>query len=322
MSLLEVKNLKTVFNTPYGKVKAVNDVSFSINEGEVVGIVGESGSGKSVTSLSIMNLISKPNGIIENGQIIFEGMDLLKLSDKEMCKVRGNNISMVFQEPMTSLNPVFTIENQIGEVLKLHKNCNKQDIHERVIKVLKDLKIPNPQEVMKKYPFELSGGMRQRIVIAMAIVCTPKIIIADEPTTALDVTTQDEILCLLKNITESINSSVMLITHDLGVIAEMATKVIVMYRGKIVEQCDVVEFFDNAKHPYSQGLINSMPNNFTKNGRFHCIKGNVPSMHEEIKGCAFCESCYRAMKICKEKEPPIKKIRQGHTVSCWLEQEV
>lgn len=318
MNLLDVKNLTTSFNIDGESFLAVNDISFDLKEGEVLGIIGESGSGKSVTALSIMNLLPKFNGKIETGSIIFNGKDLTTLNDKEMCRIRGKDISIIFQEPMTALNPIFTVEDQISEVLATHKICHKDEIYYKITQVLSQLKIPNPEEIMKKYPFEISGGMRQRIVMAMAIICNPKIIIADEPTTALDVTTQAEILGLLKNIMKDIGSSIILITHDLGVIAEMATKVAVMYRGRIVESCEVEEFFDNPKHPYSKGLINSMPSNFNEQNRFNWIKGTVPNLSEKIIGCEFCNRCNESMKICSSKMPYDINIKNNHTVRCLL----
>lgn len=319
MNLLQIKNLTTTFNTDCGKIIAVDDISFSLKKGEVLGIIGESGSGKSVTSLSIMNLIPKPNGCIEKGSILFHNNDLLKLSDSEMCNIRGNKISMIFQEPMISLNPVFTVGNQILEVLKIHKKGSKTENKQKVLEILNNLKIPNPEEIIKKYPFELSGGMCQRIMIAIAMACNPEIIIADEPTTALDVTTQAEILDLLKNITAHSNCSVLFITHDLGIIAELANRVIVMYKGKIVEECDVLEFFNNPLHPYSKALIKSMPQKFNK--RFFSIKGSIPSPYEHIKGCPYNTRCDKCIDICFIKAPPIKKINFNHTVCCWLNKE-
>ncbi|HDK7168884.1 TPA: ABC transporter ATP-binding protein [Clostridium botulinum] len=318
VSLLEVKNLTISFKIEDERFIVINDVSFDLKSGEVLGVIGESGSGKSITALSILNLLPKPNGIIENGSIIFEGKDLTKLDDKEMCKIRGKDISIIFQEPMTALNPIFTIEKQIGEVLITHNICSKKEIYFKIKSILSKLQIPNPKEFMKKYPFEISGGMRQRVVIAMAIICNPKIIIADEPTTALDVTTQSETLDLLKDIMREIGSSIILITHDLGVIAEMATKVAVMYRGRIVESCEVKELFDNPKHPYSKGLIKSMPSNFNSKNRFNSIKGMVPNLSEKISGCEFCNRCNEAMEVCSSKIPCDINIKDNHTVRCLL----
>ncbi|WP_032122505.1 ABC transporter ATP-binding protein [Clostridium amazonitimonense] len=316
MDILQIKNLKVSFKTMFGKVNAVDNISFSLKKGEVLGIVGESGSGKSVTSLSVMNLIEGPHGKIESGEIIYEDRDILKLKDKEMCKIRGSKISMIFQEPMTSLNPVFTVYKQINEVYKIHSEDPKKDNKKEIIKILEQLNIASPEEVINKYPFQLSGGMRQRIMIAMAIVNNPKIIIADEPTTALDVTTQGEILSQLKDITKRSETSIMFITHDLGIIAELAQRVVVMYRGKILEECTVLEFFDNPMHPYSKGLINSMPDNF--NGRFNTISGNVPSLYENIEGCPYASRCSQVMDICREKEPCTKELKDDHKVCCWL----
>lgn len=318
VSILGVKNLKTSFEINNEKVLAVNDVSFELKSGEVLGIIGESGSGKSVTALSIMNLLPKYKGKIESGSIIFNNKDITKLSDKEMCKIRGKDISIIFQEPMTALNPILTIEKQIGEILITHNICSKKNIYNKIKDVLLSLKIPNPKEFMKKYPFQISGGMLQRVVIAIAIICNPRIIIADEPTTALDVTTQAEILNLLKKIIKDIDTSIILITHDLGVIAEMATKVLVMYRGKIVESCPVLEFFDNPKHPYSKGLINSRPNNFNTNNRFNSIKGMVPNISKKINGCDFYNRCDEKKDICLKEFPPNTNIKSNHNLKCWL----
>ena len=251
MSILEVKNLKVSFDSVMGKVNAVKGVSFSVNEGEILGIVGESGSGKSVSSLAIMGLIDDRTGSIDSGEIIFDGKNLLELSEKELCKFRGDRISMIFQEPMTSLNPVVTVFKQLKEVYKIHMPEKVKDCREELVELLSRLNIPDAEKILDKYPFELSGGLKQRIMIAMGMICKPDIIIADEPTTALDVTTQAEILDLLKEIKEENNSGIILITHDLGVIAEMAQRVAVMYFGNVVEECSVLEFFDNAKHPYS-----------------------------------------------------------------------
>ncbi|WP_392486862.1 ABC transporter ATP-binding protein [Haloimpatiens sp. FM7315] len=318
VSLLEVNNLSTSFDIEGEKFLAVNDISFNLKDGEILGIIGESGSGKSVTALSVMNLLPKYKAKIESGSIMFKGKDLTKLKEKELCKIRGEDISIIFQEPMTALNPIVTIEEQIREVLLTHRSLSKNEIFNEIREVLLKLRIPNPEEFMKKYPFEISGGMLQRVVIAMAIICKPSIIIADEPTTALDVTTQAEILNLLKEITKDIGSSIILITHDLGVIAEMATKVAVMYRGRIIEESSSLEFFDNPKHPYSKGLIKSMPKNYNCSNRFYSIKGTVPYLTEEINGCEFCNRCDKSMKICSVKVPFDIKVNEDHRVKCWL----
>lgn len=321
--LLEVKNLKTSFNTSSGKIKSVNDVSFSLREGEILGIVGESGCGKSVTSLSIMGLVPKPEGIIEDGEILLAGTDLLKLSEKEMCKIRGNKISMIYQEPMTALNPVFTVEKQIGETIKIHEKVKRREVRERVIKLLELVQIANPEKSLKKYPHELSGGMRQRVVIAMALACNPKILIADEPTTALDVTIQAEIIDLLKDISKKLKTSIIFITHDLDVIAEIADRVAVMYGGKIVEETDVNNFFDNPIHPYSKGLMLSRTDsrNKSKSKRLFHISGMVPSPNNIPEGCAFNTRCEKVKDICRVKVPKLLEKSQNHKVRCWLYEE-
>lgn len=315
MKLLEVNKLSVAFNNGKEEVLAIDNVNFTLAKGEILGIVGESGSGKSVTSLAIMKLIEENNGIIKSGEILFKGRNLLTIKEKEMCSIRGQNISMIFQEPMTSLNPVMTIYKQINEVLKIH-NKDIANSKSYIIDLLDSLNIPEPELILDKYPFELSGGMRQRIMIAMAVVCEPDIIIADEPTTALDVTTQAEILQLLKSITEKTGTSIILITHDLGVIAEIAEKVMVMYRGRVVEQCSVNEFFKAPVHPYSHGLLESMPDNFK--GRFMSIQGNVPSINTKIEGCPFESRCSYCMEECKKNNPPLINITDKHRVACWL----
>lgn len=315
MELLEVNKLKVSFKNGMDNVVAVQDVSFKLSKGEILGIVGESGSGKSVTALAIMKLIEENNGIIEDGDILFKGRNIVSLKEKEMCKIRGKSISMVFQEPMTSLNPVMTVYNQINEVLKIH-NKDTKDTKKYICELLDSLNIPQPELILKKYPFELSGGMRQRIMIAMAMACNPDIIIADEPTTALDVTTQAEIIQLLKTISANTGTSVILITHDLGIVAEIADKIMVMYGGIVAEQCDVIEFFNNPNHPYSYGLLKSMPDNF--DGRFMSIKGNVPSISEKIYGCPFVSRCEKNIEKCKEEMPPMTYVKPNHKVYCWL----
>lgn len=315
MSMLEVKDLKVSFHTVMGKVEAVKGVDLSVNSGEVLGIVGESGSGKSVTSLAIMGLINSESGKVESGKILFEGKNLIDITEKEMCKVRGDKISMIFQEPMTSLNPVVTIYKQLREVYKIHRPDKKNNCKGELIDLLNKLNIPDPKAVLNKYPFELSGGLKQRIMIAMAMICNPSLIIADEPTTALDVTTQAEIIGLLKQVKEESNSGIMLITHDLGIIAEMAQRVVVMYYGKVVEECSVKEFFDNAKHPYSKDLLGAMPENF--NGRFQSIEGNVPNLYEDIKGCAYYKRCKKRISKCENSQPPMVNLNEGHRVRCF-----
>ena len=314
MSILEVKDLKVSFNSVMGRVQAVKGVNLSINAGEVVGIVGESGSGKSVTSLAIMGLINNASGKIDSGEINFKGQDLLKLKEKEMCKVRGDKISMIFQEPMTSLNPVVKVYKQLREVYKIHRPEKKNNCKEELISLLNKLNIPDPEVVLSKYPFELSGGLKQRIMIAMGMICNPDILIADEPTTALDVTTQAEIIELLKDIKNEINSGIILITHDLGVVAEIAEKVVVMYFGQVVEECSVNEFFDNAMHPYSKALLDAMPDNF--DGRFKSIEGNVPNLYEKVEGCPYYKRCLESGVECTKENSEMIDLGDGHKVRC------
>lgn len=316
--LLEVKGLKTSFNTMEGKVIAVNDVSFTVYEGKILGIVGESGCGKSVTSMSIMRLLDSSNSKIEEGKIIFEGTDILKLSEKEMREIRGNKLSMIFQEPMTSLNPVFTVGQQIGEAIKIHQKIKGKANKEKSIEMLKLVGIPMPEKVVKEYPHQLSGGMRQRVMIAMALSCNPKLIIADEPTTALDVTIQAQVLELMRKLSQDLKTSIMLITHDLGVISEMADEVIVMYAGKIVEECTTLNIFENSKHPYTNGLLYSRTENVKKGERLHNIPGMVPNLKDMPTGCSFNPRCEKCMDICKEKMPELIEVEKGHKVRCWL----
>lgn len=315
--ILEVKNLSVGFPGKKGRVDVVNDVSFSLKKGEILGIVGESGSGKSVTANSIIRLLPK-SAIISKGKIILDGKNLLNVSEKQMCRLRGNEVAMIYQEPMTALNPVFTIGKQIEESIRIHERINKLKLKKRVIELLELVKIPEPDQVYKKYPHELSGGMRQRVVIAMAIACNPKIIIADEPTTALDVTIQIEILQLLKEIAEKLETSIILITHDLGVVAEIADRVLVMYCGKILEEAEVNEFFDNAVHPYSKGLILSRPSNVQGN-RLYSIPKMVPNI-EDIppNSCVFQSRCEKAVRECEEICPSMKSINENHKVRCIL----
>lgn len=317
--LLEVRNLRTYFFTDEGVVPAVDGVDFYIKPGESLGVVGESGCGKSVTSLSVMRLIASPPGkIMENSEIIFDGKNITRLQEKEMRGIRGNEISMIFQEPMTSLNPVFKIADQIGEVLILHQKMNKASATEKAIDMLKMVNIPAPEKVANQYPHSLSGGMRQRVMIAMALACNPKLLIADEPTTALDVTVQAQILDLMKELKTKINSSVMLITHNLGVVAETCQRVIVMYAGKIVEEGSVFQIFEEPKHPYTRGLLKSMPSLGKKQERLESIQGVVPNPLNMPKGCRFAPRCSRAMDICKVSEPDITVLGEERTVRCFL----
>jgi peptide/nickel transport system ATP-binding protein/oligopeptide transport system ATP-binding protein len=317
-ALLEVRHLKTYFYTEDGVAPAVDDVSFILNRGETIGIVGESGSGKSVTSMSIMRLVSYPPGRIVNGEILLDGMDLLKLSEREMQSVRGNRISMIFQEPMTSLNPVFTVGYQIEEVLRLHQKMGKAEARAKTIDMLRLVGISSPEQRYKEYPHQLSGGMRQRVMIAIALACNPELLIADEPTTALDVTIQAQILELMKGFTERLGTSIILITHDLGVVSEVAQKVMVMYAGQIVEYADTKTIFSNPLHPYTCGLLGSLPSIDQTVHRLQIIEGLVPSLYDLPKGCSFNPRCSRAQEVCRNKRPELIEFKDGHKVRCLL----
>ncbi|MDE5416308.1 ABC transporter ATP-binding protein [Alkalihalobacterium chitinilyticum] len=317
--LLEVKGLKTQFFMDDGKVaKAVDGVDFEIRKGETLALVGESGSGKSITSLSIMQLIQSPPGKIVAGSIELEGKDLLKLSEKEMTNVRGNDIGMIFQEPMTSLNPVFTIGNQIAEPLMKHKKMKKKEAYAKALELLKLVGFPRAEEIINEYPHQLSGGMRQRAMIAMALSCNPKLLIADEPTTALDVTIQAQILDLMIDMKEEFGSSILMITHDLGVVAETADRVMVMYGGQIVESADVKELFTDPKHPYTVGLLASMPQIDDDKERLEAIPGMVPPAHNFPQGCRFAPRCKHAMEKCTNDVPELYEAGPGHKVRCVL----
>jgi len=316
MSLLEVKELKTYFYTDAGVGKAVDGVSFSLEKGKVLGIVGESGCGKSVTSLSIMRLVDTTTGKYEGGEILFEGKDILKISEKEMRKLRGNKISMIFQEPMTSLNPVFTIGYQIMESLMLHKGLDKKAAHARAVELLELVGIPEAGKRVDEYPHQLSGGMRQRVMIAMALAGDPELLIADEPTTALDVTIQAQILDLLKSLQKKLNMSIIIITHDLGVIAEMADEVAVMYAGDIVEKAKTRELFEDPKHPYTIGLMNSIPDIDDENERLNTLEGLVPSLYEMPKGCRFAPRCQFACAECEKERIHLTDLENGRQVRC------
>jgi len=318
--LLEVSDLKTHFFTDDGVVKAVDGVSFSIEEGETFGLVGESGCGKSVTALSIIRLISDPPGKIVDGKIYLEGEDLVKKSEKEMQKVRGNKISMIFQEPMTSLDPVFTIGSELMEVIQLHQDLDKKEARKKAIKMLRIVGIPEPEKRIKEYPHQLSGGMRQRAMIAMALSCNPQLLIADEPTTALDVTIQAQILRLMDKLKEDFSAAVLLITHDLGVIAETCENVAVMYAGKIVEYGSVEDIFENPLHPYTVGLNKAIPRLDIDTERLQIIEGTVPNLIEMPPGCKFHPRCPYAMDICAKEEPPLKKREGNHLSRCYLEE--
>jgi oligopeptide transport system ATP-binding protein len=318
--LLRVKDLKTYFYTQDGVVKAVDGISFELARGETLGIVGESGSGKSVTALSILKLIPDPPGKIVSGEIYLDGMDIVALKEKEMQQVRGNEIAMIFQDPMTSLNPVFTIGNQIMETIMLHQRLNKKVAREKTVELLRSVGIPNPEQRIDGYPHQFSGGMRQRAMIAMALSCNPKILIADEPTTALDVTIQAQILQLMNEIKERTNSSIIIITHDLGVIAEMADNIIIMYGGMVVEYSDVNTIFYNSHHPYTWGLLRSIPRlDEVKRERLIPIPGIPPSLIHVPPGCPFSPRCRYAKDVCFKVTPELKNIGRFHKVACYLD---
>jgi peptide/nickel transport system ATP-binding protein len=316
--LLEVKNLVTNFKLKKGTVHAVDDMSFNLDKGEILAIVGESGSGKSVTSLSIMGLLQEP-GEIAGGEILFKGENLLKKSEKELRKVRGDQISMIFQEPMTSLNPVYRIGDQIVESVMTHMKLSKKEAYERAIEMLRIVGIPSPAERAQDYPHQMSGGMRQRVMIAMALACNPELLIADEPTTALDVTIQAQILELIYGLREKFNMAVLLITHDLGVVAEAADRVIVMYCGKVMESADVKSLFANPMHPYTLGLLHSIPKIDDESGeRLYMIKGMVPNPLHMPAGCPFSDRCESCMERCTREMPELKEVEDGHMVRCFL----
>ena len=318
MALLELKDLHTFFKTKRGIVKAVNGVSYAVDEGRTLGVVGESGSGKSVSAMSILQLLDG-NGYIDSGEIYFDGRELTKLPMKEIRKIRGNDISVIFQEPMTSLNPVFTVDKQVSEPFIIHQGMSKKEASTHVIEMLKDVKIPNPETVAKQYPHQLSGGMRQRVMIAMALACRPELLIADEPTTALDVSIQDQILKLMRSLQQEMGMSIMFITHDLGVVAELADRVAVMYGGLIMEEADIYSIFQNPMHPYTIGLLASIPDmNQDKSKRLVPIPGSPPDMIRPPKGCPFAPRCQYAMRICADEMPPYVKTGENRRSMCWL----
>lgn len=320
MALLEVKNLHTFFKTKKGIVKAVNDVTYHVEAGQTLGIVGESGSGKSVSAMSILKLLDG-NGYIADGSIIFDGKDLAEVSVNDMCKIRGNEISVIFQEPMTSLNPIFSIERQVSEPFIIHQGMSKKEAAEKVVEMLKAVRIPNPEAVAKQYPHQLSGGMRQRVMIAMALACQPKLLIADEPTTALDVTIQAQILKLMNDLKKERGTSILFITHDLGVIKEMADEVAVMYCGQVVEMASVRTIFgkqEKYSHPYTEGLMTSIPRLDTPSGtRLEAIPGAVPHPLALPKGCKFAPRCKYATDKCREMEPELQEIEPNHVIRCF-----
>jgi oligopeptide/dipeptide ABC transporter ATP-binding protein len=322
--LLEVRNLKTYFFTDDGVVKAVDGVDFSVNPGEVLGLVGESGCGKSVTSLSILRLIGAPGKVVE-GEIFFDGKDLLRLSEAEMVQMRGNRISMIFQQPQSSLNPVFKVADQVAEVMRIHQNAKKNDAWDRSVELLRRVGIPDPLRKAHAYPHEMSGGQAQRVMIAMALALNPQLLIADEPTTALDVTIQAQILDLMRDLRTSMHTAVILITHDLGIIAEMADRVAVMYAGRIVEQAEVRALFAQPLHPYTQGLIASIPALGLVKDRLEVIPGSVPNLINLPSGCKFAPRCKarieHQLEICTSVEPDLIPASANHKVRCWLYQD-
>jgi oligopeptide/dipeptide ABC transporter ATP-binding protein len=325
MSLLEVRNLKTYFTAKRGVARSVDDISFTLDRGETLSLVGESGCGKSVTALSIMRLVSPPGRIVD-GEVLFEGRDLTKLSEDEMRRIRGDEIAMIFQDPMTSLNPVYTVGNQIAEAIRLHRGVSKREAWNQAIEGMRDVAIPAPQARAQNYPHEMSGGMRQRIMIAMALACDPKLLIADEPTTALDVTIQAQILDLLAELREKRNLALLLITHDLGIVAETSDRVAVMYAGKIVEFTAMRELFRTPRHPYTEGLLRSVPQldetNVEKKRRLHTIEGVVPNPMKLPPGCHFAPRCEHVLEKCRDSEIPLIEIDSGHSTRCIRVSEI
>ncbi len=315
--LLEINDLRTVFRTEYGLITAVDSVNLVVHPGETVGVVGESGSGKSVTALSIMRLIPTPPGHIVAGQIFFQGQDVVNLSEARMRHIRGNDISMIFQEPMTSLNPVYTCGRQIAEAVELHQGVSSRVAMQRAAAMLSLVGIPEPNKRVKEYPHQLSGGMRQRVMIAMALSCNPQLLIADEPTTALDVTIQAQILELIKGLKEKQNMAIILITHDLGVIAEMAERVVVMYAGKVVEEADAVSLFRQPLHPYTEGLLSAIPRLDCEMERLQIIEGVVPNPQEMPRGCRFHPRCPYVSERCRNHEPSLIDVDSNRRAACW-----
>ncbi|MEK8211594.1 MULTISPECIES: ABC transporter ATP-binding protein [unclassified Paenibacillus] len=316
--ILEIEDLHTHFFTDRGEVPAVDGVDLYIDPGEILGVVGESGCGKSVTSLSILKLVPNPPGRIVGGRILLKGQDLVPLREKEMRKIRGDSVSMIFQEPMTSLNPLFTAGQQIIETVRLHRGLSKREAREHAAGMLRKVGIPRPEAIIDEYPHQLSGGMRQRVMIAMSISCSPELLIADEPTTALDVTIQAQILDLIRRLNEEQGTAVMLITHDLGVVAEMCHRVAVMYAGKIVEEGSVRDIFKNPFHPYTRGLIQSVPRMNEVRERLYSIPGNVPILSKDMQGCRFAPRCPNMMDICRESLPELSLQEDRHSCRCWL----
>jgi oligopeptide/dipeptide ABC transporter ATP-binding protein len=317
--LLEVIDLVTSFRTEAGTIRAVDQVSFSVETGRTLAVVGESGCGKSVTALSLMRLLPSANGSVDSGNVRFDGADLLAVPERDMRHIRGNEISMIFQEPMTALNPVFTVGQQIMEIFKTHRGYNRSQAREAAIAMLSEVKIPNPEQRVDEYPFQLSGGMIQRVMIAMALACEPKLLIADEPTTALDVTIQAQILTLMHNLQKKHDTAIILITHDLGVVAEFADRVVIMYAGKVVENADVFSIFEDPRHPYTQGLLQSIPGlDNDRSRQLSTIEGNVPSLQNLPQGCRFHPRCPHAEEMCRIEDPRLEQVADAHEVACHL----
>jgi oligopeptide/dipeptide ABC transporter ATP-binding protein len=320
--ILEIRDLCVEFQTVEGTVQAVNHLSYKLRKGEKLGIVGESGSGKSVSSLGMLRLIPNPPGRITGGEILYKGQDLVKAPKKEMQRIRGNEISMIFQEPMTSLNPIIKCGKQIAESLRLHRGMNKKEAMEEAVRLMQSVGIANPAQRAHEYPHQMSGGMRQRVMIAMALACEPQILIADEPTTALDVTIQAQILDLIRDLNERMGTSVIFITHDLGVVSELCDTVLVMYTGRIVEQAPVLELFETPKHPYTVGLLEAIPRITKQRAPLQTIEGTVPNPTERIEGCSFSPRCPYATEQCRQKEPPEVQLSEHRRVRCWRYQSV
>jgi oligopeptide/dipeptide ABC transporter ATP-binding protein len=320
MPLLDIRRLRTHFKTPQGTVRAVDDVSLTVAAGEVLGIVGESGCGKSVLSLSILRLLPMPPAFFAGGQILFDGQDLLKGSTEEIRRIRGNRISMIFQEPMSALNPVFTIGNQLAEVFRVHQSLDKAEALEKAVTMLETVGVPAPRRRVKEYPYQLSGGMRQRVMIAMALACRPALLIADEPTTALDVTIQAQILDLMEQLRRDLDTAIIMVSHDLGVIAETAQRVVVMYTGKIMEAAETVALFDTPLHPYTRGLMKAIPAVTSRRdqGELYEISGVVPSLLDLPPGCPFNPRCPLVGNICRRREPELREAAPGHWAACWM----
>ncbi|MGA7877714.1 MAG: ABC transporter ATP-binding protein [Desulfoferrobacter sp.] len=318
--LLRINNLQTQFRTPHGIARAVEGVTLSVRTGEVLGVVGESGCGKSVLALSILRLLPQPPALFAAGEILFRGEDLLRVSEGRIRDIRGNDISMIFQEPMTALNPVFTVGNQLMEVFRIHQNLSTSEARRKAIEALEMVGVPSPKSRVKEYPHQLSGGMRQRVMIAIALACRPSLLIADEPTTALDVTIQAQILDLMERLREELGTAIIMITHDLGVIAEIAHRVVVLYTGKVMEQAPTLELFDHPLHPYTQGLMKAIPSPEAtrKTQELYEIEGVVPSLLALPQGCSFNPRCPLAREVCSEKQPELRELYADHWVACWM----